>query len=199
MLDIETWDTRHSAIVRAIALIAFAETGEILGRCLIDARETVDEQLEYGRTVDPSTVAWWQKQAPLGGHIQHHFSKDLLVARNIEQILEEIDAFVKRAPLGNAEKIWSRGHFDMPIIRDLFRTQEYDRDPIDGAVVIGEPPWPYWAEADVRTLDVLTAKVPADHPHDPISDAEAQIQQVANALRLRTTAKRSASQHDQAA
>lgn len=199
MIDIETWDTAPTAIVRAIALLAFASNGEVVGKRLIDARETVDEQLEHGRTVDAGTVAWWRKQGPLRAHIDRHLDKDLVCARSVEQILEEIDAFVRGAPMGDNDKTWSRGRYDMSIIRDLYQTEECDRDPIDNAVIISEPPWPYWAEADVRTLDVLTDKVWPDHPHDPISDAEAQIRQVVNALRLRTAATTQKHRHDRAA
>ncbi len=61
MLDLETLDTQPTAVVVSIGAVAFdPATG--LGKEFYEVLE-LEEQAEYGRTLNAGTVAWWLQQS----------------------------------------------------------------------------------------------------------------------------------------
>lgn len=180
MIDQETWNNTTNAVVRAMAVVEFDPlTGDIDRRQLIDARPSLDDQIERGRTIGRKTVKWWKKKHPLAGHIARHAE----ITRHVETTHQLVAAFHDfiRPLLDEHEKLpvdlWSRGFFDIAILNDLYYS-------------IGRTtPWRYWQERDVRTLDSLVEKQPPANPHDPLSDIDAQIKQVALAHQLAEQAR----------
>lgn len=175
MLDTETWDTEPTAVVRAVALALFDPlSGDIAARLLLDLRLTVDEQIEAGRTISENTVAWWRgRDLSLSQLIGPPDPQT--APQRLEQALQQFGAFIRPSLAtgdnGDAKiagRIWTRGHFDLPVLASLIRI-ESPNHPL---------PWDYWQARDVRTLDEITPKQAPAQPHHPMSDCEAQIAQV---------------------
>ena len=171
MLDIETWDTAPTAIVRAIAVIQFSSDGSIRDEFLIDCRHTVDDQIQAGRTICPDTVAWWNKQPALSKMLDAHRDK----LRNFhtptsQAKLADVIGLAMHNPDCEAA-VWQRGaNFDTDIIKDLLLAA--DR----------MAPWRYSRLRDVRTLDEIVPRVESKVPHDPLEDCRAQVKQVLQVL-----------------
>lgn len=173
MVDLETWATTDNSVIRAAAVVNFT-ADEITWRGLIDARHSVDDQILHGRAVDTDTVSWWQKQAintdiwlndPMGDAVGR-LDYTVGVLSELQLMSEIVDL------LHGEHKIWSRGTFDLDIIRHLITSNGE------------EVPWQHWQERDVRTLDSFTPKPKPEIPHDPLSDALAQVQQAQTLMRL---------------
>ncbi len=182
MVDIETWDTEPTAVVRAIAVVKFSTGGSILHQTLIDCRQTVDQQVQGRRTMGGATIRWWQSQEPLDqllkphrGHLYFHCPEGM---ESIAKILE--------TALGGHEcsaPVWSRGRFDLDILKHLMESVDYQL-PVN------------WRDTrDVRSLDELVGKVESQLPHDPLEDCLAQVQQVVQAFRQKQLAAASLSPH----
>lgn len=169
MIDIESWATVPQAVVRAIGIVAFSRwSGAILNQHLIDATASVDNQIEHGRVIDPTTVGWWQNQHALSGILDTY--KNRITVSTTDQLQNAVLHLLHQytwdenlRKFHHDARLWSRGGFDMQVLRTL-----------------GEMPWFYWQERDVRTLDELQVKEQSNHPHDPMSDCLAQIKQVHN-------------------
>ncbi|MFA7331968.1 MAG: 3'-5' exonuclease [Candidatus Delongbacteria bacterium] len=180
MIDIETWDTAPTAVIRAIAIVGFNLNGTLNEMTLVDCRRTVDEQIQAGRTTSAETVDWWAKQSfGLGDLLvdtRHHatdtgiYQTEIVeprcladVVRNVEDGLMAEDGEIR---------VWSRGHFDITILENLLQAQG---DPV---------PWRYSQVRDVRTLDEIIPPDMAQWEHHPLSDCLAQIRQVCMAMRM---------------
>jgi hypothetical protein len=178
MIDLETWDTAPSAAIRAVGLVAFVrDTGWPRGQRLLDCRPCMDEQLAEGRTVSASTVQWHSNlEMQLARMLNRERGMKVIsvegIARRIAEFMQEEKMLEPDGPLREDLRIWSRGNFDMMILRHLLEARSI------------EPWWRYWQEHDVRTLDLITPKVEPVRPHDPLSDALAQAGQVGAAMRI---------------
>ncbi len=175
MIDLETWDTTDNSVIRALAMAKFhPTTGDISARLVIDARPSVDNQVEVGRSISEQTQAFWRRQPFSLSKFLNETPREYLQTCNSTAMLRSRIADFVRPTLQTDEgkpsdgRIWSRGSFDCGILRDL----------------LIDYPWRYWQERDVRTLDSLVDKVTPSQPHNPLSDVEAQIQQVRNAHAL---------------
>lgn len=180
MIDIETWDSAPSAVIRAIAIVGFdlkdgLYTIDTTCTSVTDCRRTVDQQIQAGRTVGAETVDWWATRAPLGPMLNS--SRDvanvevfepLSLTGVVENLLEDLHG-LRADP---CTCIWSRGHFDIAILEHLLQAK-------------GRPiPWRHNQVRDVRTLDAITPPVKSQMPHHPLADCLAQIEQVCTALRM---------------
>jgi hypothetical protein len=175
MIDIETWDTAPTAVIRAIATVIFNQDGEVIWKGLIDCRRTVDAQIESGRTIDAATIHWWASRTTrLSEMLDMADGKtsnvEIHTASTLGNILDSI-AYATSTIQADT-RVWSRGHFDLPILAHLLTSQ-------------GRPiPWRHNQVRDVRTLDELVPPVKAAIPHHPLADCQAQMQQVCMALAL---------------
>lgn len=177
MIDIETWATTEDAAIRAAALIAFDPNGEgDQGYLLIDARNSIDDQIDRGRSIDPSTVAWWRTQTPLWDAMTGH---ERIEVMTLAGLVTEIENFTRPLLAANTSCIWTRGHFNVRILQNAFLSLDPDANRL----------WAYYQEADVRTLDQFTARVPSEHPNNPLADCMAQIRQVRNAFTLKAVSQ----------
>lgn len=178
MIDLETWARGPDAGIRAVGLAEFnPQTGYTERLALIDARTSMDDQIEAGRLVSASTMEWWRGKPALSSLINAHAEITQQV-HTAFGIIKQVISFV--LPMADAAtgklhgNVWARGSFDIAILRHLFDTFSVEN----------QVPWAYWQERDVRTLDFLVDKVAAENPHDPLSDIAAQIQQVRAAAKL---------------
>lgn len=69
MIDIETLDTKSSALVLTIGVVVYNPEILSVGNYdhstdNVEYRLDLTQQLLAGRTVSPDTVAWWNKQSP---------------------------------------------------------------------------------------------------------------------------------------
>lgn len=184
MIDIETWDTAPSAVIRAIAIVGFdLQEGAFIidthHSSLVDCQRTVDEQIQAGRTVGAETVAWWARQeCPLKELLSHRptMGNDIEVfeSHSLTGMVEHLAGELSCLLAGPEVHIWSRGHFDIAILEHLLRSH-------------GRPiPWSHNQVRDVRTLDEITPPIESTMPHHPLADCLAQIRQVCTALRMAT-------------
>jgi hypothetical protein len=176
MIDIETWDTAPTAVIRAIALVEFTLDGAVHKPLLVDARRTLDDQIATGRTITLDTVHWWARQPQ---PLDRLLAGDLPVADEwclFPDTLDELLTFLLQAlPLSDNVgelRIWSRGHFDVAILEDLFTR------------ALRPVPWRHNGVRDARTLDEILPPTRAPLAHHPIADCLAQITHVCAALRL---------------
>jgi exodeoxyribonuclease VIII len=176
MIDIETWDTAPTSVIRAIALVGFNLDGTAHEMHLIDSRRTVDTQIKAGRTISNDTVTWWSGRP---------MNLEMLLCReneingpiaggtpdNLAEFMIKIDLALEAVSAHDADiRVWSRGHFDIAILEHLLAAH-------------GRPiPWRYNQVRDVRTLDEITPPIKSTLSHHPLADCLAQIKQVCRAL-----------------
>lgn len=169
MIDLESWGTEPDSVIRAAVLVTFSPTdhGEAL---YLDARPSIDDQLEMGRRIYNETQDWWRSQSPTLSEIVNPSAWPIKV-NDTEQIMDLMIRFIiKNKP----KYIWSRRCMDKDIIKDLLRS-------------FGKkPPWDFRSEYDCSTFDLLLPKPASKVPHDPWCDCTSQIQHVQNALTLAT-------------
>ena len=176
MVDLETADTKRSALVLSCAAMEF----KLIGKGAVQVRnrklwvpETRD-QLVLGRTVNPQTMQWWSMQD--SGARLHWQSPALSSVCSLTEMLHGLGEFIFNAGKG---PVWAHGIvFDIGILEDLY-----------GQTGI-EVPWKYGDVRDVRTVvrELPRQRTLIDHdfmvqhglvPHDPLSDCEHQIYNLA--------------------
>jgi len=178
MIDLETLDTKPSAVVLSIGAVVwetfYSETDgltyEIKDRFL--RVPVIQEQLDIGRTVSQSTLMWWQRQDSIAQ--QEAFNP---VRQSCARVCEELKMLADKYqyPANGGEPInafWaSPVAFDLPIWEDFaFRMG-------------GNVPWRYNQRYDVRTVAREANLSAKDHedpklvgiPHTPVYDCEWQI------------------------
>ncbi len=162
MIDIETLDTKTSAVVLSIGAVAFDEMGRVHERFyrILD----VDLQLERGRTVSLDTIRFWMDQDRDAR--DEAFST---VRVGVGDALTQLNMFCR---MFECNRYWALGpQFDYTILEDLYRT------------MLPNPPWSYGQIRDVRTL-CDEAKIDRKNhttnilglPHTPVYDCEYQIE-----------------------
>ncbi|MCU7917102.1 MAG: 3'-5' exoribonuclease [Candidatus Thiodiazotropha sp. (ex Epidulcina cf. delphinae)] len=173
MIDYETWGKTPDCVVRALALVMFGAE-QTKTPLLIDARPSIDNQLEHGRSVDPETVAFWQRQNPVLSEIlDRHYGAESIKVSSIHSIVGEINQFFE---LYQPDYIWSRRHLDMQLTHHLF---DQAGCPI---------PWTYDQVMDCSAFDLICERPMPPTPHDPMSDCIAQIDHVQTAMAIAETA-----------
>ncbi|HRD17192.1 MAG TPA: 3'-5' exonuclease [Methanothrix soehngenii] len=73
MIDLETLDTRPSAVVFQVGVLVFKDVlgGDIRGNIILEKKIfhlDLLEQIMAGRTIDPETVQWWRAQSADSWH-----------------------------------------------------------------------------------------------------------------------------------
>ena len=165
MIDIETLSTDTNAHVLAICMIEFDQDEVIRTQTLYPS---ADEQQRMGRKIEFDTLKFWQRSQPIFQDLIHHPTKSLAFC--LSHIRYMIDFQREKENI-----VWAKSpSFDLSILRSLFGDQI---------------PWKYSMERDVRTAcDKLTQKsipiIHSERPHDPLSDALAQVINVQNFLKL---------------
>lgn len=153
MHDIETLDTKPSAVVLSIGAVKFNEDG--IGESIYLVLDPED-QVRRGRTISPSTVLWWMQQS------DEARSAFLRPSNDVRESLLEYAAFFDHPNY----KVWGNGAmFDNTIVLDLFAMYDIPR------------PWKYSGDRCYRTLKsivTLDAYATPTTAHNALADAEAQ-------------------------
>lgn len=165
MFDLETLDTKPSAVILSLGAVKFdpRQKGIDPNADRLSLRIDIDSQTPLGRTVSDDTIEWWSKQSK---EAQEAAFSD--VGRvSIENAVEQFHKFV-----WNSERIWSQGSFDVNIMEHLY-------------TAMNKPyAWQYWQVRDSRTLfDFVDGTLDRTKHHDAVEDAIAQAEAVQRALR----------------
>lgn len=149
MIDIETLDTRPTAVVLSIGAVVFNRKDPTVPfeelELTFGTKDCRASQVERGRTIDKSTVAWWKQQSPAAQQVLREKNVD-----GVFQALELLEGFIKSQPV--EMMVWGNGAtFDCVITGSLFESYGMER------------PWKYWNERCFRTMK-------GEHGHiiDPI-------------------------------
>lgn len=145
VFDIETLGIESTSVVLSAAIVHFDPSESVTYQELLDralfVKFDAKIQVSNGRTIDSSTLAWWEKQSSLAK------SKSLIPDRNIdvspEVGLNSLRSYYNNPNIGN-KLVWTRGPLDQIVSESLAKSFKL------------EPFAPYWAYRDVRTAIDLT-------------------------------------------
>lgn len=165
MFDLETLDTKPSAVILSLGAVKFdpRQKGLDPDAERLSLRFEIDPQSAMGRTISDDTIAWWATQSK---EAQEAAFGDVNRV-TVEDAIEKFHKFV-----WNSDRVWSQGSFDVNIIEHLYTS-------------IGKPyAWQYWQVRDSRTLfDFVDGQLDRTKHHDAVEDAIAQAEAVQRALR----------------
>ena len=159
MLDIETLDTKPTALVLSLGLTWFDfDDPNVVPyggqHYRLDLREQQDK---LGRTISVDTVMWW-----MGQGVKAQEAWQFATVTPVPTVLGVVEGAVKQS-----DRVWAKGpDFDCVILASLFPAIK----------------WPFWKHRDVRTvLDVagIRDRKFEGIAHNALDDAVNQ----ANALR----------------
>lgn len=156
MLDLETLGTKPGSAVLSIGAVEFDPSTYELGRefyVVIDKESSLD----YGLTVDPETVAWWEKQDPA--------ARTVLTEKGVpvEEALRQFSEFMSP---NSSETLWGNGSdFDNVLLKAVY----------DNAGVT--VPWSYWNNRCYRTMKNMFKQCKLRRTgthHNALDDAKSQ-------------------------
>jgi len=155
MLDIETLDTKPTAVITQVGACYFdRKTGEIGKTFLRNLK--VDEAIKWGLTVSWQTIKWWFEQE------ERSWMENPMV---FTKALGELHPFAKKA-----KYVWSHSTFDIPILANAYN--------IIGSYL----PFHYRMTRDIRTLTHLaghqrneSSADPKDKTHNALDDCIYQV------------------------
>jgi hypothetical protein len=120
--DIETLGTEADAVVTNIGIVKFNFlTGKVLAS--YETAFDVQEQLEAGRTVEASTLAFWFKQPEDAQKpvLQAMGESDIIID-SLNGALRMLSGWIQDNSTGADVSIWGNGpSFDNAIMKDLYR------------------------------------------------------------------------------
>lgn len=156
MLDLETLDTRRSAIVLSIGAVRFDPNSSRISSSIYLVPNQ-NEQRAAGRTESLATLAWWREQTPQ--------AREVLTSPSIP-VLDALSAFTAWLSQEDVDGVWGNSvAFDNEIIRSLYESFNLDA------------PWPFWIDRCFRTVKAIgkTNGVSAPPflgvPHNAVDDA----------------------------
>jgi hypothetical protein len=143
MVDIETLDTVHSAVVLSIGAVAFDPCSKELGEKFYVELTDPEVQQRVGRTISASTVRWWMQQDAAAKQLFADPPPDGVRRVSTAQGLTEFAAFIARNG-GESMKLWGNGvDFDNLILGSLYESFSMAK------------PWSYGSNRCYRTLKRL--------------------------------------------
>lgn len=163
MCDLETFDTKPSALVVSIGAVRFDPALGTIGEKFYRVLD-LQTQSDRGRTTSESTKNWWAQQSDDARAVLSAPKTDSLVA------LADFYDFVAGE---GCDGFWGNGAtFDNVIMDSLYDTFGL------------KPPWPFWAHRCYRTIKALYVNA---HPkgylppfkgtkHNALADAEHQAE-----------------------
>jgi hypothetical protein len=132
--DLETLGTRATSVILALGAVVFDET-QLYEK--VHIKFSIQDQLNWGRTIDGATLLFWFEQSPEARLAATQAPAPFIKA------LEQFGGFVQ-AQAKNVE-LWANGQdFDLGMLGHA-----YD-------LVGRQRPWQYNAGRDMRTLIALT-------------------------------------------
>lgn len=165
MLDLETLDTRPSAVIVSIGAVEFDTNGPNPLREFYRVLQ-LPPQLSRGRTECPETLAWWSRQS--------EDARSVFTAPAVAPVIALQDFAVFWS---GCDRLWSNGaNFDGVLLTSLYQSF--------GMGV----PWKFWQERCYRTLVDTYHRMNRTRPtksapaHNALEDAVAQAQKAATML-----------------
>lgn len=159
MIDIETLGRRNDAAIREVGLVAFEYDGTIISK----RQFTVSPEVwnTYSRTFSGETIIWLK----MGGSIDTEFN-----CRSYQELITNINRFM-RAHLTENDHIWSKGHMDLEVLKDLYET-------LDEKI-----PWAFWQPRDMRTIiDLYKDNQNMPTRHSAMYDATQQTNELLKSI-----------------
>jgi len=181
IFDVETLGVESNAVVLSAALIHFDPDLRPTYQDMLDnacfIKFAAKEQMDVGRTVSKSTLAWWKEQHEYTRKISLDPSRDDVT---VENGVKQLQDYMTKYPNADKQTMWARGSLDQLVIDSLcvkFGLQE----------ITGYNMW-----RDVRTaVDILygtsNGYVEVDHPlfqrhnvikHHPVHDCALDAMQL---------------------
>jgi exodeoxyribonuclease VIII len=143
MVDIETLDTVHSAVVLSIGAVAFDPCSKELGETFYAELTDPEVQQRVGRTISAATVRWWMQQDTAAKQLFADTPPNGTRRVSTAQGLTEFAAFIARNG-GESMKLWGNGvDFDNLILGSLYESFSMAK------------PWSYGSNRCYRTLKRL--------------------------------------------
>jgi hypothetical protein len=158
MIDIETLDTKETAVIVSIGAVFFDIKTKTLGKELY---RTCTEDLEwqvdmYRRTVSMDTLKWWLNQSSEARNI---FQPNSIGSQAFSLCLIDLREFIH---LSKGVNVWANSpSFDLRILKDAFNS------------CAEAPPFKYYQERDFRTIAAVH-NIKLDSNHNALDDAKAQ-------------------------
>lgn len=167
-IDLETLDTKPSAVVLSVGLAAFnPDTGAVFDTHYTQF-SNLESQVERGRTISPSTVRWWMGRS----EDARRTITDTDGASSMVQGLFEVREFFQKHA-ATLEGVWGNGSdFDNAILGSLFETYN------------DKQPWAYHLNRCLRTLknfqlpDNFVEPARVGTHHHALDDAVYQAQHI---------------------
>ncbi len=153
MIDIETFDIAHNALVFQIAVILFDKDHTISYKEIWNL--DFDEQVAAGRDISASTTAFHLK---IPRNAIAALEDENRVTMN--EFSDHLIAVFKRS---KPTKIWAKGSFDFNILENLFK------------YTARKPPWKYYQCRELRTLMKECGVAKGDVSHTALEDCVAQL------------------------
>ena len=154
MLDIESMDTKTTAVILSIGAVKFEPRGGIVDRFIINI--TPKSCVEAGLTVGIDTVMWWMKQSDEARNALVKGAVSLDVA--LHTFAEWLGSDVKG--------IWGNGaSFDNAIVANAYKAAKI---PL---------PWKYTQDMCYRTIKNMFPHIKLNRigtHHNAVDDAESQ-------------------------
>lgn len=152
MIDIETFDTKRTAVTFQVGLVMFDEQDEPVFSHTWNL--DIDEQLKLGRTMSASTIAF---HLGIPGNAMTSLSGITMSLSDFKRQLSDVFNTYKPS------LVWSKGGFDFKILEDM---------------MCDNPPWQFWQERELRTLMSECKVDKGDVSHTAIEDCIAQVKQL---------------------
>lgn len=158
MIDLETFGVRPGSVILSIGAVRFCPQSGELGQTF---HQTISlaSCLQYGLTIDPSTVAWWLKQSEAAQVVLKAAAGS--AAQDLPVVFAEFSAWLRSGP--SKPLIWGCGaNFDNVLLRAA-----YERCDL-------RAPWSPFDDRCFRTLKDGNADLEPKREgvhHDALDDA----------------------------
>lgn len=172
MVDLETLDTRQSAVVASIGAVAFdpyaVGSSAIGDRFYVELTGDLMEQQRRGRTISADTVVWWMRQGQAAQQLFASPAPPGVERVDTHEALVRFALFIE-ANGGRDSEIWGNGaDFDNVILGSLYEDFGIKR------------PWSYSRNRCFRTMKNISG-VPHKTErfgvhHNALDDAITQVE-----------------------
>jgi len=131
MIDLETYDTATTAVIRSIGAVKF-DKDRILDKFYVNV--DTSSCLQFGLTISPETAAWWEKQ---GQEAQNVLSQTPL------PLMDALNRFCQWYGKKSLPTWGNGSNFDNPIMEHAFRRVNI------------KCPWEFWHDRCFRTVNSM--------------------------------------------
>lgn len=145
MLDLETLDTKTSAVVLSIGAVAFDPNSDEIGEKLyLELTNDTAKQQELGRTISGETVSWWMQQGAAAKTVFSDPPQPGVERVSTMRALSAFEDMIERHGGRFGVELWGNGaDFDNLILGSLYRAFQM------------KTPWSYSRNRCFRTMKSL--------------------------------------------